>query len=67
MLELCDGARAGARQAQTAALGLPGLHVLAVLSQDVPTVPVQQPPRTSSLPTLIDGEVVFEDPSLGSR
>ncbi|WP_310461560.1 amidohydrolase family protein [Sphaerotilus sp.] len=34
---------------------------LAVLSQDVLTVPVRQLPATTSLLTLVDGEVIFED------
>ena len=37
---------------------------LAVLSQDVLTVPAEKLPATTSLLTLVDGEVVFEDASL---
>jgi len=40
---------------------------LAVLSQDILTVPVQQLPATTSLLTLVDGEVIFEDAALASR
>jgi predicted amidohydrolase YtcJ len=40
---------------------------LAVLSQDILTVPVQQLPATKSLLTLVDGEVAYEDPLLGAR
>ena len=40
----------------------PGLAAdLAVLSQDVLTIPTPQLPVTTSLLTLVDGEVVFED------
>ena len=40
----------------------PGLAAdLAVLSQDVLTVPASQLPATTSLLTLVDGEVIFED------
>jgi len=34
---------------------------IAVLSQDVLTVPTQQIPTTTSLLTMVDGEVIFED------
>lgn len=45
----------------------PGLAAdLAVLSQDVLTVPARQLPATTSLMTLVDGEVVFEDAALTS-
>jgi predicted amidohydrolase YtcJ len=40
---------------------------LAVLSQDVLTAPVQQLPGTRRLLTLVDGEVVFEDPALAGK
>ena len=40
----------------------PGLAAdLAVLSQDVLTIPAPQLPATTSLLTLVDGEVIFED------
>ncbi|WP_084801709.1 amidohydrolase [Bradyrhizobium sp. Ec3.3] len=39
---------------------------LAVLSQDVLTVPTPQIPTTTSLLTMIDGEVIFEDAVLMS-
>ena len=40
----------------------PGLAAdLAVLSQDVLTIPMSQLPATASLLTLVDGEVIFED------
>ena len=43
----------------------PGLAAdLAVLSQDVMTVPARQLPATTSLLTLVDGEVIFEDAAL---
>jgi predicted amidohydrolase YtcJ len=35
---------------------------IAVLSQDVLTIPPPQLPATTSLLTLVDGEVIFEDP-----
>jgi len=38
----------------------------AVLSQDVLTVPTQQLPATTSLLTMVDGEVIFEDVMLTS-
>jgi predicted amidohydrolase YtcJ len=45
----------------------PGLAAdLAVLSQDVLTIPPPQLPATTSLLTLVDGEVIFEDPALAS-
>jgi predicted amidohydrolase YtcJ len=37
---------------------------LALLSQDIMTVPLPALPATRSLLTLVDGEIVFEDPSL---
>jgi predicted amidohydrolase YtcJ len=37
---------------------------IAVLSQDVLTIPPPQLPATTSLLTLVDGEVIFEDPVL---
>jgi predicted amidohydrolase YtcJ len=37
---------------------------LAVLSQDVLTVPAQDLPATKSLLTVVDGEIVFEDPAI---
>jgi predicted amidohydrolase YtcJ len=37
---------------------------LALLSQDVLTIALQQLPATRSLLTVVDGEVIFEDPSL---
>jgi len=39
---------------------------IAVLSQDVLTIPPPQLPATTSLLTLVDGEVIFEDPVLAS-
>jgi predicted amidohydrolase YtcJ len=39
---------------------------LAMLFQDVLTVPAAQLPATTSLLTLVDGEVIFEDALLGS-
>jgi len=45
----------------------PGLAAdLAVLSQDVLTIPMSQLPATASLLTLVDGEVIFEDVVLTS-
>jgi predicted amidohydrolase YtcJ len=45
----------------------PGLAAdLAVLSQDVLTVPTSQLPATTSLLTMVDGEVIFEDAVLVS-
>jgi predicted amidohydrolase YtcJ len=37
---------------------------LALLSQDILTVPVPELPATRSVLTLVDGEIVFEDPAL---
>ncbi len=43
----------------------PGMAAdLAVLSQDVMTVPARQLSATTSLLTLVDGEVIFEDAAL---
>jgi predicted amidohydrolase YtcJ len=39
---------------------------LAMLSQDVLIIPAAQLPATTSLLTLVDGEVIFEDALLGS-
>jgi predicted amidohydrolase YtcJ len=39
---------------------------LAVLSQDVLTIPTPQLPGTTSLLTIVDGEVIFADPMLAS-
>jgi hypothetical protein len=39
---------------------------LAVLSQDILTVPASQLPATTSLLTMVDGEVIFEDAMLTS-
>ena len=39
---------------------------LAVLSQDVLTVPASRLPATTSLLTMVDGEVIFEDAMLTS-
>ncbi len=44
---------------------MPGMAAdLALLSQDILTVPVPALPATRSLLTLVDGEIVFEDPAL---
>lgn len=40
---------------------------LALLSQDILTVPLSALPATTSLLTLVDGEIAFEDPALGVR
>ena len=46
----------------------PGLAAdLAVLSQDVLTIPTPQLPATTSLLTMVDGEVIFEDALWTSR
>jgi predicted amidohydrolase YtcJ len=37
---------------------------LAVLSQDVLTVPARQLPATTSLLTLVDAEIILEDAAL---
>jgi predicted amidohydrolase YtcJ len=37
-----------------------------VLSQDVLTVPTSRLPATTSLLTMVDGEVIFEDAMLTS-
>jgi predicted amidohydrolase YtcJ len=39
---------------------------LALLSQDILTVPLLALPSTTSLLTLVDGEIVLEDPSMAS-
>jgi predicted amidohydrolase YtcJ len=39
---------------------------LAVLSQDILTVPASRLPATTSLLTMVDGEVIFEDAMLTS-
>ena len=45
----------------------PGMAAdLAVLSQDILSVPPQTLPATRSLLTLVDGEVAYEDASLAS-
>lgn len=43
----------------------PGMSAdIAVLSQDILSMPVAQWPSTTSLLTLVNGEVIHEDPSL---
>jgi predicted amidohydrolase YtcJ len=37
---------------------------LALLSQDILTVPLPALPATRSVLTLVDGEIVFEDPAM---
>ncbi|MBS0513778.1 MAG: hypothetical protein JSR42_21710 [Proteobacteria bacterium] len=39
---------------------------LALLSQDILTVPAQALPATRSVLTVVDGEIVFEDPELAA-
>ena len=39
---------------------------LAVLSQDVLTIPTSQLPATTSLLTIVDGEIIFADPMFTS-
>jgi predicted amidohydrolase YtcJ len=58
------GAYAGRQEGQQGRIAAGMAADLAVLSQDILTVPVQQLPATKSLLTLVDGEVVFEDPML---
>lgn len=62
---------AGAAYAERQELGkgrvMPGMAAdLAVLSQDLLTVPAQALPATRSLLTLVDGEIVFEDPAMST-
>jgi predicted amidohydrolase YtcJ len=61
------GAYAGRQEARQGRIAAGMAADLAVLSQDVPTAPVQQLPGTRSLLTLVDGEVVFEDPALAGK
>jgi predicted amidohydrolase YtcJ len=58
------GAYAGRQEGRQGRIAAGMAADLAVLSQDILTVPVQQLPATKSLLTLVDGEVVFEDPAL---
>ena len=61
------GAYAGRQEGRQGRIA-PGFAAdLAVLSQDILTVPVQQVPVTRSLLTVVDGEVVFEDSLLSAR
>lgn len=55
------------RQERSKGRIMPGLAAdLAVLSQDVLTVPAQDLPATKSLLTVVDGEIVFEDPAIAA-
>jgi hypothetical protein len=58
------GAYAGRQEGRQGRIAAGMAADLAVLSQDILTVPVQQLPATKSLLTLVDGEVMFEDPAL---
>jgi predicted amidohydrolase YtcJ len=60
-----SGAAFAERQENRKGRIAPGLAAdLAVLSQDLLTVPAQLFPMTKSLLTIVDGEVVYEDPAL---
>ena len=61
------GAAYAERQEQRKGRIAPGLAAdLAVLSLDILTVPPGQIPATTSLLTLVDGEVIYEDPALSA-
>lgn len=67
LLAYTAGAAHAERQERSKGRIMPGMAAdLAVLSQDVLTVPAPALPATRSLLTLVDGEIVFEDPALGA-
>jgi predicted amidohydrolase YtcJ len=67
LLAYTAGAAYAERQERSKGRIMPGMAAdLAVLSQDLLTVPAAAMPATRSLLTLVDGEIVFEDPSLGA-
>ena len=61
------GAYAGRQEGRQGRIA-PGMAAdLAVLSQDILTVPVPYVPATRSLLTVVEGEMVFEDAVLTAR
>jgi predicted amidohydrolase YtcJ len=58
------GAYAERQEARRGRIAIGHAADLALLSQDVLTVPVAELPATRSLLTLVDGEVIFESPEL---
>jgi predicted amidohydrolase YtcJ len=65
LLAYTAGAAYAERQERRKGRVMAGLAAdLALLSQDILTVPSQALPATRSLLTLVDGDVVFEDPAL---
>jgi predicted amidohydrolase YtcJ len=48
------------KEKQKGSLTVGKLADLAVLSQDIFSVPIQQLPATSSVLTMVDGKIVFE-------
>lgn len=58
------GAHAERQEARRGRIAVGHAADLALLSQDVLTVPIDELPATRSLFTLVDGEVVFEAPEL---
>jgi predicted amidohydrolase YtcJ len=65
LLAYTAGAAHAERQERSKGRIMPGMAAdMAVLSQDVLTVPAPVLPATRSVLTLVDGEIVFEDPEL---
>src|SRR6187431_3026968 len=65
LLAYTAGAAYAERQERRKGRVVAGLAAdLALLSQDILTVPSQALPATRSLLTLVDGDIVFEDPAL---
>ena len=61
LLAYTAGAAYAERQERSKGRVMPGMAAdLAVLSQDILTVPAQALPATTSVLTLVDGEIVFE-------
>jgi len=67
LLAYTAGAAHAERQERSKGRVMPGMAAdLAVLSHDILTVPTPVLPATRSLLTLVDGEIVFEDPELAA-
>lgn len=64
LLAYTAGAAFAERQERSKGRVMPGMAAdLALLSQDILTVPAQALPGTTSVLTLVDGEIVFEAPA----
>jgi predicted amidohydrolase YtcJ len=67
LLAYTAGAAFAEKQERSKGRVMPGMAAdLALLSQDILTVPAQALPATRSVLTVVDGEIVFEDPELAA-